>query len=194
MVVGRQRTLVSPKTVRLTGKKIKLGHRRCAVAPGTALAALLATPAAVGVTDIAGCDDTQMFVTRVGPDRNRGIAGWEYKVGNAAPSFGAGDPSGRLHSGAQVLWFWCTRASACERTLTVQDQRQGVTVRLHVLAEDDNGHGQAVAGAAVHVGASVQTADAHGNLTVAETATREPVYATKSGLVRSFPIEIGGSP
>ena len=115
---------------------------------GTPIAGLLAARLPVHITDAAGCDPASMFVTRVGSDANHGAAGWEYKVGHVSPSFGAGDPGGRLRAGQQLLWFWCVSASACQRTLAVVPAAgrapAGSSLVVHVVGYDDTGHGQAI--------------------------------------------------
>jgi len=95
MVVGKTRTLVAPRSVTVKATTVKIGRRRCRVAAGTALAALIDARAKPRVTNVAGCDPASMFVTKVGPDANRGIAGWQYKIGHTSPSFSAGSTSGR---------------------------------------------------------------------------------------------------
>src|SRR5436305_2673461 len=82
MVVGRRRTLTSARTVKLTATTVRIGRHRCSVPAGTPLAGLVETHATLKVTDVAGCDPASMFVTKVGPDANHGIQGWEYKIGH----------------------------------------------------------------------------------------------------------------
>ncbi len=191
MVAGRTGTLLAPRTVKLGGGSVKIGPRRCTIPAGTALAALLAARLSVRVTDAAGCDPASMFVVRIGPDANRGLGGWEYKIGRADPSFGAADPGGRLRSGAQLLWYWCVRADACQRTLAVTAQFAASGVQFHVQGYDDNGHGRSIAGATVHIGSRSAVTNAHGWATVSLSPGHYQVYATKAGLVRSFSSEVG---
>ncbi len=153
MIVGRDGTIRRPRARKLRAGTVRIGHRRCRVPAGTPLAALLHTHLKLRVTDSAGCDPASMFVTKVGRDANRGAAGWEYKIDRADPSFGAADPAGRLHGGHALLWYWCDRAGACERTLTVARTvftPGGVT--FSIVGYDDTGHGVPVAGATVHYG------------------------------------------
>jgi hypothetical protein len=190
MVVGRTRTLLAARSVTAKANSTKIGRRRCSVAAGTALAALIDARAKPRVTNAAGCDPASMFVTRVGPDANRGIAGWQYKIGRTSPSFSAGDPAGRLRRGQQLLWFWCKRANACQRTLalTVTSDRLTGTERVRVTGYDDNGHGRRVAAATVHLDATTTVMTGpDGTATVAVTAGRHTLYATKPGLIQSFP-------
>jgi hypothetical protein len=196
MVVGRKRTLLSARSVKLSAGSVKIGRQRCAVPAGTALAGLLAARLPIHVTDIAGCDPTQLFVTRVGHDSNAGIAGWQYKVGRSSPSFGAGDPGGRLKNHQQLLWFWCTRASGCERTLAVVPSAlraaAGSALNVHVVGYDDNGHGRPIIGANIRLGSStaVTGSGGTGQLTAPLTAGRYTLNATKLGLVSSFPTQV----
>jgi len=189
MVVGKTRTLMAARSVALKANSIKIGRRRCAVAAGTALTGLIDARLKPRVTNVAGCDPASMFVDKIGPDANRGIAGWEYKVGHASPSPSAGDPGGRLRAGQQLVWFWCTRASACQRTLalSVSGNRLSAATRVTVTGYDDNGHGTRIAGATVHVDSTTAVTGADGTATVLLTPGRHTLFATKTGLVQSFP-------
>lgn len=191
MVVGAHKTLLGAREVRLASERVAIGHRRCSVPAGTALAGLLAARLPVRVTDLAGCDPASMFVAGIRGESNRGAAGWEYKVGHAAPSFSAADPGGKLRPGAQLLWYWCTRASDCQRTLAVTTRVSGTATQFHVVGYDDNGHGRAVAGATVHVGTRTAVTNAHGWARLTLTVGRYQLYATKAGMVRSFPSTVG---
>jgi hypothetical protein len=196
MVVGRARTLLAPRSVRLGAGSVKIGRKRCPVPAGTALAGLLAARIPIRVTNAAGCDPASMFVTRVGSDANRGLGGWEYKVGHVSPSFGAGDPGGRLRSGRQLLWFWCVSASACQRTLAVVPATgrttAGSRLAVRVVGYDDNGHGRAITGATAHLGPSSAITGPGGSaqLTVPSSSGRYQLSAAKAGLVTSFPTEV----
>ncbi len=189
MVIGKTRTVMVARSVVLKANAITIGHRRCNVAAGTALAGLVDARLKPRVTNAAGCDPASMFVTKIGSDANHGIAGWEYKVGHTSPSPGAGDPGGRLRAGQQLLWFWCTRASACQRTLglSVSGNRLSAVTRVTVSGYDDNGHGTRIAGATVHVDSTTAVTGADGTATVLVAPGRHTVYATKTGLVQSFP-------
>ena len=192
MVVGKTRTLMGARSVSLKASSIKIGRRRCSVAAGTALAGLVDARLGPRVTNAAGCDPASMFVTKVGPNANHGFAGWEYKINRTSPSPSAGDPGGRLRAGQQLVWFWCVRASACQRTLalTVSGNRLSATSRVTVTGYDDNGHGRRIAGATVHVDRTTVSTGADGTATVTLTPGRHTLYATKSGLVQSFPTVI----
>jgi hypothetical protein len=192
MVVGRTKTLVAARAITLKRTTVKIGHRRCAVPAGTALAGLVATHVAVRVTDVAGCDPASMFVRQIGPDANRGLGGWEYKIGTRDPSAGAGDPAGRVRAGQQVLWYWCVRAGDCQRTLSLSIRFLGKIriARVHVRGYDDTGHARAIAGATVHFGALTFTTNPRGIANVPMTPGRYTVYADKPGLVQSFPTKV----
>jgi hypothetical protein len=193
MVVGRSRTIVQARSVTLRQTTVRIGHRRCKVPGGTALAGLLATHVPVRVTDVAGCDPASMFVRRIGTETNHGFAGWEYKVGKRDPSTGAADPAGRIEPGQQVLWYWCKRADDCQRTLavTIVFRSKLKVARVHVRGYDDNGHGRAIAGATVHFGSAAYVTNAFGIADVPLTPGNYRVYATKQGLVPSFPTRVG---
>ena len=190
MVIGKTRTLLAPRSVIVRATTVKIGRRRCRVAAGTALAALIDARAKPRVTNVAGCDPASMFVTKVGPDANRGIAGWQYKIGHTSPSFSAGSTSGRLRRGQQVLWFWCARANACQRTLAISvasDRLTGIQ-RVTVTGYDDNGHGVKVGGATVHIDATTTvTTGRDGTATFSVVPGRHTLYASKPGLIQSFP-------
>jgi hypothetical protein len=182
MVVGPGGAVIAQRNLKLSAARIAIGRRHCSVPRGTALAALVAGRFDLGVVDLAGCDPTQMFVRRIGTYRNHGAAGWEYKVGHRDPSFGAADPGGRLRSGQRLLWYWCARAGACERTLEVTLRGS----RARVIGYDDNGHGRPIAGATVHLDTTTVITGADGTATLTVTPGRHTLYATKRGLVPSF--------
>jgi hypothetical protein len=195
MVVGRTHTLLRAHTFTLRASSVTIGHRHCSVPHGTALAGLLAARLPLTVTDAAGCDPAALFVRRVGPDRNHGIGGWEYKVGRASPSLGAGDPAGRLRGGERLLWFWCDRAASCQRTLTVKAPSAvtaGASLAVTVLGYDDNGHGRGISGATVRLGSASSLSGAGGLARIPAPATpgRYGLSATKTGLIASFPFEV----
>jgi hypothetical protein len=205
MVAGKERVLQGARTVRLKAHAVRIGGHRCAVGTATPLAALLGTGARVRVRDdYASCgrnprDSGGLFVTRVGPDANRGRNGWAYKVGTRAGTAGAADPrgpfgSGPLRGGRDVLWFWCvlSRAESCQRTLAVSAPAAvapGDPLRVRVRGYDDRGRGVPVAGAAVRAGGASATTGADGTATLTAPAARGrmAVRATRAGLVPSFP-------
>jgi len=186
--------LSGARTVSLSASKVRIGHRTCTVPSGTALAGLLTAGLPVRVSDVAGCDPASMFVRRVAGEANHGVGGWEYKVGHSDPSAGAADPAGRLRGGLRLLWYWCVRAGACERTLDLGFQFHHGVARVTVRGYDDTGHGRLVPGATVHFGTLSLTTNGAGYVDVPDAPGRYLVYATKPGMVRSFPTEVGVTP
>jgi hypothetical protein len=184
-----------------------VGSRRCAVASGTALAALARTkPPKLKLHDYGSCskkharDAVSLFVYGIGPDTNAGVDGWVYKVGNRLATAGAADPSGpfgngRLHAGARVTWFYChmnVAKHSCQRTLRVKAQPAPAgTLRVHVSSYDDRGKSKPGAGATVHAGDAVATADANGDATLLLPAGTYAVRAERSGAIRSFEETVG---
>ena len=211
MVVGKDKVLRAPRAVTPRAKTVRLGSKRCAVARSTPLAALLATGLRVRVRDYGSCgrrarDSGSLFVTQVGPDRNRGRNGWVYKVGRRAGTAGAADPagpfgSGRLRAGDHVTWFWCVLASSgsCQRTLEAtpasSSAAAGSALRVTVRGYDDNGRGVNVAGATVTLGSASATtaADGTATLTVPAASGRVRITATHAGMVDAFPREVAVS-
>jgi len=193
MVAGRYRMLLRPRYVALRGGHLRIGHRLCAVPAGTALAGLLAAGVRVRASDAAGCDPASMFVTRIGPDANRGVGGWEYKVGHSDPSAGAADPAGRLRKGQSLLWYWCTRAGACQRTLSVAVSFPANSARVTVVGYDGTGQGKRIAGATVHFDSHSYRTNASGVVKVPLASGEHTIYATKRGLVRSFSVLVGST-
>jgi hypothetical protein len=213
-VVGRAKVLAAPAKVRARAVSVKVGRRPCSVAAGTALAALeglrkKAGPS-YGLRDFGSCsrraaDAAGLFVTRIGPDRNRGQAGWAYKVGRRGATTSAADPSGpfgtgrRLRAGDRVTWFWCVLGGSggCQRTLEAQPAARsvapGAALAVTVRGYDDEGRGEVVAGATVTLGAARAVTDAAGRatLTAPVVGGRLDLVARRAGLVRSFPVEVG---
>ena len=209
MIVGRTRTLASDRTVSAAAATVTVGGRRCAVASGTALAVLVDSRRAGGPTfslrDYARCsrsprDAAGLFVTSIGPDRNRGRDGWVYKVDGRAGSTGAGDPTGafgdgrRLRAGQRVLWFWCVMsATGCQRSLAVTPATTrvapGVALGVSVRAYDDNGRATPAAAATVTLARASAVTDATGHATLAAPTApgSYAVAAQRGGLVASFP-------
>jgi hypothetical protein len=209
MVVGKERVLRDATDARLVSKRrVKVGRRRCTVAGATPLAALAGLKLTLRIRDYGSCgrrarDAGSLFVTRVGPDRNRGVNGWVYKLDRRAGSAGAADPSGafgtgrRLRDGDRLLWFWCDLqlSGSCQRTLEAVPDRTvatpGETVSVTVRGYDDRGRGVKVAGASVRLGSASAVTDADGvaTLVVADSG-RLPLVATAAGMVRSFPGQV----
>ncbi len=190
MVVGAGNVVLSqPRAVAAGGAGVQASGRRCAVAAGTPLAALVALHAqggpAFAIRDYGHCNSSarnsgQLFVYSLDGETNHGQNGWEYKVGNLAGSAGAADPSGPqgdgrlLRAGQRVLWFWCEAyAGGCERTLEVSaasSVARGGRLAVRVTGYENEGRGVAMAGATVRLGSSsastgaLRHGDAHGAL------------------------------
>jgi hypothetical protein len=206
MVVGKERVLAGPRAVPLKARTVRVGSRRCAAGRATPLSVLAGTGLRLRIRDLGACgrrvrDSASLYVTRVGPDRARGRAGWVYKVGRRAGTTGAADPSGpfgdgrRLRRGQRVLWFWCVLAAqgSCQRTLEAAPASPAPgTVRVTVRGYDDAGAGVPVAGATVRIAGTPATAltGRDGVATLAAPAGRHRVVAEKAGLVRSFPARV----
>ena len=205
MVVGKQRVLREPAPVKLASRSLRVTGRRCAVGRATPLSVLAGTRLRVRLQDYGSCgrsprDAGALYVTRIGPDRRRGPAGWVYKVGRRVGTTGAGDPSGpfgtgrRLRGGERLLWFWCVQArgEACQRTLEVSPASStvapGAPLRVTVRGYDDSGRGVPVAGATVRLGSATATTDAAGVAQVAAPASGAArLTAERAGMVRSWP-------
>ena len=182
------------KQVTAASTTAKVGKKRCAVPAGTPLAALLRSKiGAIRLHDYGSCssnpnDAATLYVRRIRKDAAKGLSGWVYKVGNKTSSAGAGDPAGRVKSGARITWFYChTGANGCQRTLGVTGKPLGGgQVRVSVRAYNDNGKPRAAGGATVHVGSTTAKTDSHGVATVTVSPGKRRVYAQSKGLVRSY--------
>jgi hypothetical protein len=190
--------------IRARETSARVGRRRCSVAAGTPLAALLRSRVApVGLRDFGRCsrrprDGGGLFVRSIGSDRNRGQDGWVYKVGNRAGTAGAADPTGpfgrgRLRGRARITWFYCRlgASGSCQRTLDIHsianaDGQVTVTVRAY----NDDARATPAAGATVHVGDQTATADDQGVARIALPPGTHQVHAEQPGRVRSFPEEV----
>jgi len=205
MVVGRTSVLAAAKVVRARAATVPVGRRRCAVAAATALAALDAVRRGGGpayrLRDYGACtrraaDSTSLFVTQIGPDRNRRANGWVYKVGRRVPGVGAADPSGRmLRAGDRLTWFYCRAQSSggCQRTLVVTPRSgPGQPLRVVVRGYDDNGRGLAVAGATVTAGGrtALTARDGTASFPPLVVAAVQRVQAQRPGMVSSFPVAV----
>src|SRR4051812_32935600 len=198
MVVFRSGKALT-KNVSTRSLRVKVGHKRCAVASRTPLAALFRShPGRIRLKDYGSCsrhprDATQLFVRSIRHDRNRGRRGWVYKVGRKAGTTGAADPSGpfgngrRLRSGQRVTWFYCRlRSGGCQRTLSVRVTPEAGGLAVKVVGYDDFGHGALAAGATVKAGGTTALTGADGRAHLALVSGSYKVYARKKGLVRSF--------
>lgn len=197
MVVFRDGT-AKGKRVSSGGVRVRVGRKRCAVAGGTALAALVRSrPGRIRLKDFGSCslrprDSASLFVSAIGRDRNRGLSGWVYKVGNRAARAAASDPDGpfgrgRLRSGQRVLWFYCRRAGSCQRTLAARARPQhGGVVDVRVRGYDDDGRRVAVEGASVSLGGFRGLTDASGFVRLQVPPGDYLLRAVKRGMIRSF--------
>lgn len=183
---------------------VKVGRRRCAVGGGTPLAALVRS--AMGpfsLRDYGHCtnrpvDAGGLFVSAIGGQRNRGMDGWVYKVGNTLAPAGAADPSGpfgrgRLRAGAHVLWFWChvtQRAGGCPHNLGVSVTAGQGGVTVHVRQFNDGGEGRPAGGAVVHVGRRTASTGRDGTARLRVRRGRYSVWAGQPGRIRSFPVSV----
>jgi hypothetical protein len=207
MIAGKASVLAGPRFVRASATTVAVGRRRCGVAAATALAALAAVRRGHGpqfrLRDYGACsrravDSSALFVTQIGPDRNRRTDGWVYKVGRRVPSSGAADPSGRrLRTGERLTWFYCRAQSSggCQRTLEVAPlSGAGQILRVRVRGYDDNGRAVAVAGATVSAGVqtAVTGADGTASFPALGAATRS-VQAQRPGMVPSFPVRVASA-
>jgi hypothetical protein len=204
MVVGKDRVLRAPKTVKLKPRTVKVAGKRCRVAAATPLSVLVATKLKIRLRDYGSCgkrprDAAGLYVTKVGREREQGRGGWVYKIGRRAGSAGAADPTGqRIRGGQRITWFWCEQdqSGGCQRTLEVRPDRTsaapGEALRVTVRGYDDQGHGVAVAGASVRLGSAtaVTGADGAAVLTVPAASGTLRLQAERDGMVRAFPREV----
>jgi hypothetical protein len=176
---------------------VRVAGRRCATGSGTALAALARSSAGrLRLRDFGACssrpaDAGGLLVTGIGGDRNRGQRGWVYKVGRRAATAGAGDPGGpfghgRLRARQRVTWFYCVRATDCQRTLEVRAKPTAGGIVATVRGYDDAGDGVPVEGARVSAGAVTGLTAADGRVQLALASGTHRLVARKDGLVRSF--------
>jgi hypothetical protein len=197
MVVFRSGEAVT-KTVRANQVPVRVQGRRCATGDGTPLAALVRSrPGRLRLRDFGSCsrrprDSAGLFVSAIGPDRNRGQNGWVYKVGRRSATAGAADPSGpfgrgRLRSGQRVTWFYCHLVKGgCQRTLDVRAEPEPGGIIATVRGYDDEGRGVAVEGATIRSGGASAFTGPDGSARLAVPSGGHRVVASKTGLVRSF--------
>jgi hypothetical protein len=209
MVVGEGgRILMGARNVSAAATSVRVGSRSCSVAASTPLAVLADLQHEGGpsfaLRDYGHCgasarSASELFVYQLGGETNSGQNGWEYKVGNASGTTGAGSTSGAsgngrlLSSGERVLWFWCaSRGGGCERTLEVSaagSVSRGGRLSVRVTGYENEGRGAPVAGAIVTLGSDFASTSAKGVATLLAPAStgRYELSARKSGLVPSFP-------
>ena len=185
------------KRVSTAATTLRVSGRRCVSGRGTALAALARSHVGrLRLRDFGACssrpaDAGGLFVTGIATDRNRGQRGWVYKVGRRAATAGAGDPAGpfghgRLRAGQRVTWFYCVRATDCQRTLEVRAEPTAGGIVATVRGYDDPGDGVPVEGARVSAGAVTGLTAADGRVQLALASGTHRLVARKDGLVRSF--------
>lgn len=186
------------RRVRAASTRVRVEGRRCAVARGTALAALVrARPGKIGLVDYARCtkrarDAGGLYVRSIRSERARGLSGWVYKVGHRLATAGAADPSGpfgrgRLRTRQRVTWFFCRiRAASCQRTLEADPRAVSGGVSVAVRGYDDEGRGTAIAGAVVSAGGARAVTDATGRARLDLAAGVYTLRAFKDGLVPAF--------
>jgi hypothetical protein len=189
LVVGKNGWTAGPRTVAVRALRVN----RCRLRAGLPIGVLRALREPFRAE--GSC--SSLYVNQVRRDRERGAGGWVYKVGRRLPSRSASDPGGRLRSGRRVLWFWCRRAGACDRTLTTSGRSSRTRMRVTVTAYDDFGRGRRVAGATVLVrrlGARRRSAFRTGrDGTVLVRVTRGRRYRVDSrrgGMIRGFPTAV----
>jgi hypothetical protein len=205
MVVGRAKVIVPATPVTLKARFVGLEGRRCAIGRATPLSVLAGTGARFRLVDYGACsrkprDAGALYVSRIGPDRERGSDGWVYKVGRKVGTAGAADPAGpfgngrKLRAGQTLLWFWCVKDARqqCQRTLETSSAATiapGAPLAVTVRGYDEQGRGVPVAGATVRLGDATALTGADGVATVAAPAVAGPtaLEAVKAGLVQSFP-------
>jgi hypothetical protein len=203
MVVGKREVLVPAKKVTLKARAAGVDGRRCALGRVTPLSALAGTGISFRLVDYGACsrrprDAGSLYVRQIGRERAKGRDGWIYKVGRRVGTAGAADPAGpfgtgrTLRAGQQVLWFWCVKDDACQRTLEIAAPRAiapGGLLAVTVRGYDEQGRGVAVAGATVRLGGASAVTGADGVATlIAPTAVgRYALEAGTPGLVPAFP-------
>jgi hypothetical protein len=213
MVVGRRGVLAAARSLRAAETTVSASGRRCRVGSSTPLAALARVlrrkRVIYHVRDFGHCSSrgsngsAQLFVDRIGPDRNSGQDGWFYKIGNRAATAGGGDPSGPfgsglLRDGARVLWFYClfdVRASSCQRTLGLRPSTvsasAGEPLRVRVRSYDNDGRARPEGGVTVRLGSASALTDAQGGcLLTLPKSGRYRLEAEKAGTVAAFPVPV----
>ncbi len=213
MVVGRERVLAAARPLRASETTVKASGRSCRVGASTPLAALARAlrreRLAYHVRDFGHCSlkrpggSAQLFVDRVGSERNRGQNGWFYKIDHRAGSAGGADPSGPfgeglLHDGARVLWFYClfeTRTSSCQRSLSLRPAarsgRAGEPLRVSVRGYDNDARGRPEAGVMVTLGPASALTDSGGEAVLRlPVSGRYRLEAAKPGTAPAFPVSV----
>ena len=183
MVVHRDGDVTGPRRVAVGPARAG----RCRLREGLPVNVLASLRLPFGVRGSCGA----LYVESVRGVREAGRGGWVYKVGRRLPGRSASDPAVALRSGQRIIWFWCVRAGACQRTLAMQaprTARRGRTFRVVVRGYDDFGRGRRVRGAVVRYDGLAARTNRSG---VAVLRARRPgrlrLVATRRGMIRSFP-------
>jgi hypothetical protein len=183
MVVHRSGATTGPQ--RIAVGALRVG--RCRLREGLPIGVLASLKVSFATRGSCG----SLYVDRIGRERAFGAQGWVYKVGRRIPSRGAADPGVALRSGQRVVWFWCRRAGACQRTLAMQVPRvarRARAFRVVVRGYDDAGRGRRVSGAAIRYDGRVARTNRRGVATLrARRPGRLRLVGTRRGMVRSFP-------
>ena len=198
MVVGRGgESLLGAARPRRGRSAVKVDGHRCRVAGRTPLAALARTPAgARGCEDFGACGSGRptpsgLYVRGVEGQRERGADGWVYKIGNKAPSLGAGDRRGTLRRSARVLWFWCatgrTAASGRWRSAPRADGRPGRAARA-CAPTTTTGRACPPRGRRCGSARRAPSRTPSGVAAPARPRSRSASWRRKPGVVRSFPV------
>ena len=182
MIAWRDGGVTGPRSMTLGSLRVG----RCSIGEGSPLAVLRGFGKPFRVR--GSCD--ALYVFQVGRDRERGAAGWVYKVGRRLPSTSASRY--RVRSGAHVTWFWCREANACQRTLSMSVRSRRGLVRVTVIGYDDFGRGKRIRGATVAVSRPGRRFSVRsGRDGVAPFRTRRGaatrIAARKRGTIPSFP-------
>lgn len=94
--------------------------------------------------------------------------------------------NGRLRTGQRVTWFYCVRATDCQRTLDLRVKPMAGGAVATVRGYDDAGDGVPVEGARVSAAGASGLTGADGRVQLALPSGAHAVVARKEGLVRSF--------
>lgn len=185
------------RTIGTAATHVRVRGRRCAVGNATPLAALARSrPGGIRLRDFGACssaprDASGLIVTGIRSDRNRGQRGWVYKVGRRAATAGPADMGGpfgrgRLRAGQRITWFYCVRATDCQRTLELRVTQVDGGIVATVRGFDDAGDGIPIEGATVTAAGVTGLTSADGRVQMALPPGTHRVVARKDGLVRSF--------
>ena len=185
--------------------KVKVGSRDCEVGSATSLAAFVRIkPPKLRLRDYGSCssrarDGAGLFVRGIGPDVNKGLDGWVYKVGQKLATAGAADPagpfgSGRLKNGQRVTWFYCRldkETHMCQRALVAKPSLTAPgQVTVTVRSYDDRGKSVLATGATVRAGDVTATTGDDGRAVLTLPPGRHSIHAERAGEIRSFAEEV----